>query len=79
MKNIAISLLAAITLSTPAIAQGPTRFQRMDLDKDGFVTLEEANTACRIKTGVFNYADENHDGKLSLVEVRNNFFLFDRC
>ena len=35
MKNITLSLLAALTLATPAIAHNLPRFERMDLNKDG--------------------------------------------
>jgi Ca2+-binding EF-hand superfamily protein len=79
MKNITLSLLAALTLATPAIAHNLPRFERMDLNKDGYVTLEEAFATCKIKSEVFDYADENHDGKLTVDEVRRNFFLFDHC
>jgi len=79
MKNIAVSLLMALTLSTPALAANPARFERMDLDKDGFVTLDEANTVCKVKPSIFKYADENSDGKLSSKELRSHFSLFQRC
>ncbi len=59
MKNIAISLLAALTLSTPAFASWKSDlFAKLDADKSGEIALTELTGAgCRTQPKLFNYAE----------------------
>lgn len=82
MKNIAISLLAALTLTTPAFALSwrDALFSKLDADVNGEIALIElAATGCRVNTKLFNYADADRSKGLNKVEYFTNRELFSRC
>ena len=81
MKNIAISLLAALTLSTPALASWKSElFAKLDADKSGEIALTELTGAgCRTQPKLFNYADKDNSKGLSKAEYFNNRDLLGRC
>jgi hypothetical protein len=81
MKNIAISLLAALTLSTPALASWKSDlFAKLDADKSGEIALTELTGAgCRTQPKLFNYADKDNSKGLSKAEYFNNRDLLGRC
>jgi hypothetical protein len=80
MKIIAISLLAALTLSTPAYAWKNEYFAKLDADTSGEITLTELTGAgCRTKPKFFAYADADRSNGLSKVEYFNNRDLLGRC
>jgi hypothetical protein len=80
MKNIAISLLAALTLSTPALAWKNELFTKLDTDSNGELTVTELQAAgCRTQPKLFNYADKDRSKGLSKTEYFNNRDLLGRC
>ena len=80
MKIIAISLLAALTLSTPAYAWKNELFSKLDTDTSGEITLTELTGAgCRTKPKFFAYADADRSNGLSKTEYFNNRDLLGRC
>jgi hypothetical protein len=81
MKNIAISLLAALTLSTPALASWKTElFTKLDADTNGEITLTELTGAgCRTQPKFFSYADKDRSHGLSKAEFFDSRDLLGRC
>lgn len=81
MKNIAISLLAALTLSTPALASWKTElFTKLDADTSGEITLTELTGAgCRTQPKFFSYADKDRSKGLSKAEFFDSRDLLGRC
>ena len=81
MKNIAISLLAALTLSTPALASWKSElFTKLDADKSGEIAFTELTGAgCRTQPKLFNYADKDRSKGLDKAEYFNNRDLLGRC
>jgi hypothetical protein len=80
MKIIAISLLAALTLSTPAYAWKNELFSKLDTDTSGEITLTELTGAgCRTKPKFFAYADADRSNGLSKAEYFTNRDLLGRC
>ena len=81
MKNIGISLLAALTLSTPALASWKTElFTKLDADTNGEITLTELTGAgCRTKPKLFSYADKDNSKGLNKAEFFNSRDLLGRC
>jgi len=81
MKNIGISLLAALTLSTPAFASWKSDlFAKLDADKSGEIALTELTGAgCRTQPKLFNYADKDRSKGLNKAEYFNNRDLLGRC
>ena len=82
MKNIGISLLAALTLSTPALASSWKNelFTKLDADTNGEISLTELTGAgCRTQSKLFSYADKDRSNGLSRVEFFNNRDLLGRC
>ena len=80
MKNIAISLLAAITLATPAYAWKNEYFSKLDQDANGEITINELEaTGCRVDTRLFKYADEDRSNGLNKAEYFTKRELFSRC
>jgi hypothetical protein len=81
MKNIGISLLAALTLSTPALASWKTElFTKLDADTNGEISLTELTGAgCRTQSKLFSYADKDRSNGLSKVEYFANRDLLGRC
>ena len=80
MKNIAISLLAALTLSTPALAWKNELFTKLDADTSGEITLTELTGAgCRTQPKLFSYADKDRSKGLNKVEYFASRDLLGRC
>ena len=81
MKNIGISLLLALTLSTPALASWKSDlFAKLDADTSGEITLTELTGAgCRTQPKFFAYADADRSNGLSKVEYFANRDLLGRC
>jgi hypothetical protein len=80
MKNIAISLLAALTLSTPALAWKNEHFAKLDADTSGEISLTELTAAgCRTQPKFFIYADKDNSKGLTKVEYFNSRDLLGRC
>jgi hypothetical protein len=83
-KYIVAGLVAALMttgmVASAAFASTQDRFATLDANHDHVLTYDElASTGCHIKRGIFNYADENHDGGLSHHEYNFNYSLFTRC
>ena len=80
MKNIAISLLAAITIATPAYAWKNELFSKLDQDANGEISITElAATGCRVDTKLFKYADADRSNGLNKAEYFTKRELFSRC
>jgi hypothetical protein len=62
---------STVGATRPALPQDSReRFEALDLDGDGRVSLAEAAGHAEVVTG-FDRADRNRDGRLSLAEFRN--------
>jgi hypothetical protein len=82
MKNFALSLVAALTLSTPAFALSwrDALFSKLDADVNGEIALTELTaTGCRVDTKLFKYADADRSQGLNKVEYFTNREFFSRC
>ncbi len=80
MKNIGISLLLALTLSTPAYAWKAELFSKLDQDANGEISINElAATGCRVDTKLFKYADADRSNGLNKAEYFTKRELFSRC
>lgn len=80
MKNIGISLLLALTLSTPAYAWKKELFTKLDQDTNGEISINElAATGCYVNTRLFKYADADRSNGLSKSEYFTNREFFSRC
>ena len=82
MKNIAISLLAAITLATPAFAKSwkEELFSKLDTDTSGEITFGELVAGgCPTHVKFFKIADKDNSNGLSKAEYFNNRDLLGRC
>ncbi len=81
MKNIALGLVLALTISTPALASWKSElFAKLDADKSGEIALTELTGAgCRTQPKLFNYADKDNSKGLSKAEYFNNRDLLGRC
>ncbi len=80
MKNIAISLLLAITLSTPAYAWKNEHFAKLDADTSGELSVTELEAAgCRVDTRLFKHADADRSQGLNKAEYFTNREFFRRC
>ena len=81
MKNIALGLLMAITISTPALASWRDElFSKIDTNANAelsFVELEA--TGCKVNPKFFIYADTDGSNGLNKSEFYNNRNLFSRC
>jgi hypothetical protein len=83
-KYIVAGLLATLMttgiVSTAAFASPKARFAVLDVNHDHTLTYEELTArGCKLKRGIFNYADENRDGALTHYEYNSNYTLFTRC
>ena len=83
-KYIVAGLMATLMttgiLSAAAFASPKTRFAALDVNQDHVLTYDELTSpGCKVKHGIFNYADENSDGKLTHHEYNSNYTLFPRC
>ena len=82
MKNIAISLLAAITLATPAFAISwkDKLWTALDSDQSGEVTYGELTAfGCITDIKLFKYADADKNGALSKAEYFAKREVLGRC
>ena len=82
MKNIAISLLAAINLATPAYAVSwkEKLWTQLDTDQNGEVTYGELTAGgCLTDPKLFNYADKDRSKGLNKSEYFNNRDILGRC
>ena len=82
MKNIALSLLAAITLATPAyaISWKQELFSKLDTDNNGEISYGELTAGgCPTDPRLFKYADEDRSNGLSKAEYFNNRDILGRC
>lgn len=82
MKNIAISLLAAIALSTPAYAVSWKQklWTQLDIDQNGEVSYGELVAGgCPTDLKYFKIADSDRNGSLNKAEYFNNRDLLGRC
>lgn len=81
MKNIAVSLLAALIISTPALASWKTElFTKLDADTSGEISLTELTGAgCRTQPKFFSYADKDRSNGLSKAEFFDSRDLLGRC
>ena len=81
MKNIALGLVLALTLSTPALASWKSDlFAKFDTDKSGEIALTELTDAgCRTKPKMFAYADKDRSNGLSKAEYFKSRDLLGRC
>ena len=82
MKNIAISLLAAITLATPAYAVSwkEKLWASLDVDQSGELSYGELVAGgCPTHVKFFKIADKDNNNGLSKAEYFNNRDLLGRC
>lgn len=85
MKKYIIAGLLATLMTTGMVASAAfastnDRFATLDANHDNLITYDELTaTGCKLKRGIFNYADENHDGALTHYEYNFNYSLFTRC
>ena len=82
MKNIAISLLAAIIIATPAhaISWKEKLFTQLDTDQSGEISYGElVSGGCPTQVKFFNYADKDRSKGLSKGEYFENRDLLGRC
>ena len=76
MKTAVIALVAALAVSTAALAeegrQGPPKFEEMDANNDGSVSLGEFTEAQQKQIERrFRFLDTNNDGQLSKGEMES--------
>lgn len=82
MKNIAVSLLLALSLSTPALAGSwkSELFSKLDTDTNGELSYGElVANGCRTEVKFFKYADKDRSGTLTKAEYFENRDLLGRC
>jgi hypothetical protein len=80
MKNIALSLLAALIITTPAYAWKNELFAKLDTNSNGELTITELQAAgCQVNPKMFNYADKDNNNGLTKAEYFNNRDLLGRC
>lgn len=69
MKKLLVSVLVLGLASSAALAQAASDFATVDADKDGAVTLTEAQTVWATLTEeAFKVADTNADSKVDQAE-----------
>ena len=72
LKITITAIILLLSLSAPALAQNPDRhplFDRMDANRDGFLTKDEMQKQFpKFTDEMFQQADTNHDGKLTVAE-----------
>ena len=83
-KYLIAGLMAALMttgmVSSTAFASTKDRFATLDSNQDHALTYDELTAhGCKLKRGIFNYADENRDGSLTHYEYNFNYSLFTRC
>jgi hypothetical protein len=83
-KYIIAAFMAALMttgmVASTAFASTKDRFVALDANHDHVLTYDELTAhGCKLNRGIFNYADENHDGSLTHHEYNFNYSLFTRC
>lgn len=81
MKNIALGLLVALTISAPASASWKNElFTKLDTDSSSEISIAELEaTGCKVNTKLFIYADKDRSKGLNKSEFYNSRDLFRRC
>jgi hypothetical protein len=81
MKNIALGLVLALTISTPALASWKSEhFTKLDRDTNGEITAPElAAAGCRFEDKLFIYADKDRSKGLNKAEYFTHREFFRRC
>ena len=82
MKNIAISLLVALSIATPAFAKSWKQelFSKLDTDTSGEISFGElVSGGCPTQPKYFKIADADRSNGLSKAEYFNNRDLLGRC
>ena len=81
MKNIALGLVLALTISTPALASWKNElFSKLDADANNEISIVELEaTGCKVNHKMFIYADEDRSKGLNKSEFYSNRDLFRRC
>ena len=81
MKNIALGLVMALTISTPALASWKNElFSRIDTDANAEISIAELeSTGCKVNPKLFIYADQDRSKGLNKKEFYNKRDLFSRC
>lgn len=82
MKNIGISLLAALIIATPAQALSwkDKLFTKLDADQSGEISYAELiDSGCKAELKFFKYADKDRSKGLSRAEYFENRDLLGRC
>ena len=82
MKNIAVSLLLAISIANPAFAKSwkEELFSKLDTDTSGEITFGELVAGgCPTQPKYFKIADADRSNGLSKAEYFNNRDLLGRC
>jgi hyperosmotically inducible protein len=78
-KNLLTAAIAAALLMLPRVgmAADTPEFSRLDTNRDGFITLDEAAKIPDF-SGAFREADDNHDGQLDSAEFLKAQSLHER-
>ena len=82
MKNIALSLIAALIISTPALAKSWKQelFDKLDTDQNGEISYGELTAGgCPTHVKYFKIADADRSNGLSKAEYFNKRDLLGRC
>jgi hypothetical protein len=82
MKNIAMSLLAALIIATPAhaVSWKTEMFSKLDTDTSGELSYGElVSGGCRTESKMFKYADADRSNGLTKAEFFANRDLLGRC
>ena len=69
MKKV-LSLIILMSLPTDALASKAWPMKKFDLNGDNILEISEIRSTCSIKDSIFNAADKNDDGVLSVREAR---------
>jgi hypothetical protein len=83
-KYVIAGLMAALMttgmVAGAAFASPASHFTNADIDHDGHLTRAELDShGCKIKTGIFEYLDENKNGTVEKREFVFNSSLVRRC
>ena len=80
VAGLMATLMTTGILSAAAFASTKDRFASLDTNHDHVLTYGElTSNGCKLQHSIFNYADENGDGKLTHHDYNSNFSLFRRC
>lgn len=82
MKKIAMSLVLALSIASPAFAKSwkEELFSKLDTDTNGELSYGELTAGgCPTHVKFFKIADKDHSNGLSKAEYFNNRDLLGRC